>query len=37
MINVAIDVMEEVEVDHANGETSPTLFERECGFASPSY
>ena len=35
MICVASDVMVEVEVDHISGETSPTLFEQECGFVSP--
>ena len=33
---LAGDVLVEVEVDHSNGETFFTLFEKECGFASPS-
>ena len=35
MLNVASDVMEEVEVDHTNGQISPTLSVRECGFCVP--
>ena len=34
MIYVAGDMT--VEVDDNNRETSPALFEQECGFASPS-